>query len=60
MRLTPPKKVVFLVALVLAIVALLAFLLPTFPVLSILNPFSFWIMTAAYVLLAAGNYFKGF
>ncbi len=60
MRLTPPKKVVFIIALVLAVVALLATLLPTVVVLSAIAPYAFWVALAAWALLAAGNYFKGF
>lgn len=56
MKLTPPKQVVFKVALLLAILALVS----VFVAIPFVSAYSFWIMTAAYVLLAAGNYFKGF
>lgn len=53
MRLTPPKQVVFFISLVLAIIGLLVF---TGTISLGVDPF--WIMAAAYALLALGNLLK--
>ncbi len=54
MRLSAPKKTTFYVAVVLALVALVA----QFDVF--LGGYEFWLAFAAFVILAAGNYLKGF
>lgn len=56
MRLNPPKKIVFYISVVLAVVGLIASLV-TIPFLS---GFAFWLVLAAYILLALGNVLKGF
>jgi len=56
MRLNPPKKIVFLLSLILAILAVVGH----FVVIPFVTLYQFWILLAAWVLLAAGNYFKGF
>lgn len=55
MNLSAPTMVVFLISLVVAIVGLLSALaiLPALPISA------FWIMTVAFVILAAGCLLKG-
>jgi len=56
MKLSAPKKIVFWVALVLAVIALLATLVGfDVPLLG-----AFWTAMVAFVLLALGNILKGF
>ncbi len=56
MRLSKPKNITFILALILAVLALLGvvFAVPT------LSTYAFWLMTAAFVILAAGVFFKDF
>ena len=56
MRLTPPKKIVFIIALILAVLAVVS----VFVAIPFVSTYSFWVAFAAWALLAAGNYFKGF
>jgi hypothetical protein len=56
MKLTPPKKSTFYVALLLAVLALVG----TFVAIPVVSTYAFWLALAAYVVLAAGNYVKGF
>lgn len=54
MKLSEPKIITFLIAVVLAVVGLLGQLfIPAWA------PFAFWIVLVAFVLLAAGNLIKG-
>jgi hypothetical protein len=55
MKLTAPTRIVFLVALILAVVALLA----VFAVVPALPVQPFWIMTAAFAILAAATLLPG-
>jgi hypothetical protein len=58
-RLTPPSNLVFLISLVLAVVAVVS---EFFKIPSIgpwVHEHKFWIMTAAYALLAAGVLLRG-
>ncbi|GAA4523798.1 hypothetical protein GCM10023174_06310 [Chelativorans composti] len=55
MKLNAPTQVMFFVALVIAVVALLA----AFAVLPALPVQPFWIMTAAYVVLAISTIVPG-
>jgi hypothetical protein len=56
MRLTPPSVILFLISLACAVLALL----PVFGVAAVTLPVSaFWLMTAAWGLLAAGALFRG-
>ncbi len=55
MKLNAPTKLIFLISAVLAIAAFLSIHV-TIPYIS---GHAFWTMTAAYVVLAAGNIFKG-
>jgi len=61
MKLSAPKKGIYLIALILAIVVLVAKLVPALS--SLIPPIImnnlFWGMTAAYVLLFLGTTFKG-
>lgn len=57
MQLTPPTKMVFYIALILAVAGLLGAL----GVVSALGgTIAFWLAFAGYVLLALGNAMKGF
>jgi hypothetical protein len=56
MQLTPPKKIVFYISLLLAVLALIG----QFVDLPIVTEYDFWTAMVAYVLLAAGNAVKGF
>jgi hypothetical protein len=62
MKLSAPKIGVFYVAAILAVIAIVAAVLAI--VASVTIPFvtvySFWILTIAFVLLAAGVCLKGF
>ncbi|EKF19656.1 hypothetical protein [Nitratireductor pacificus] len=55
MVLNAPTKLIFLLSLIIAVVALIA----AFNVLSFIPVAAVWIMTIAYLLLAAGVLFKG-
>jgi hypothetical protein len=56
MELSAPTKVVFIIAVVLAIISLL-------PVIGIplgaLGVYSYWLLLVGFVVLAAGNLLKG-
>nr|WP_295883394.1 hypothetical protein [uncultured Devosia sp.] len=56
MNLSAPTQLMFIIAVVLAIVALVGYFVPT---IAIIGVYSFWIMTAAFVVLAAGVLFRG-
>lgn len=56
MKLTPPKQSTFWIALVVAVVGLLGAL----GIVGALAPYAFWLALVAYVVLAAGNFVKGF
>ncbi len=61
MRLTPPKKIVFWIALILAVLALVGYFLAVFVSgMTVLLYVGFWLALAGYVLLALGNALKGF
>ena len=61
MRLTPPKKIVFWIALILAVLALVGYFLAVFVSgMTVLLYVGFWLAMAGYVLLALGNALKGF
>ena len=55
MRLNPPKKITFWIAVILAAVGFIAYFLP----IPILSTLSFWLVVAGFVLLALGNTVKG-
>lgn len=56
MKLTPPKKVTFWVAIVLGLLGLLA----SFVSIPVVSGFSFWFVFAGFALLALGLTVKGF
>ena len=57
MRLTPPKKIVFIISLILVIISIVAAHLVYIPFVTL---YSFWFMLVGYILLAAGVALKGF
>jgi hypothetical protein len=56
MRLTPPKKIVFIISLILVIISLVAHFIH----IPFVTLYHYWIMLVGYVLLAAGVALKGF
>lgn len=54
-RLNAPTQVVFLISVILAILAVIAI----FVTVPIISGYSFWVMTAAFVILAASCVLKG-
>jgi len=56
MELSAPTKIVFIIAIVLAVISLL-------PVIGIplgaLGAYSYWLLLVAFVVLVAGNVLKG-
>ena len=56
MQLTPPKRIVFYISLLLAVLAIVEY----FTDLPLVGGYEFWLAFVAYVLLAAGNAVKGF
>jgi uncharacterized membrane protein len=56
MRLTPPKKIVFMISLILAIISIVA----TFVDIPVASDYEYWIMVVAWAILAAGVFLKGF
>jgi hypothetical protein len=55
MSLSAPTQIVFIIALIIAIIALLMF----FNVITFIPIAAFWVMTAAYVILAVACMIKG-
>ncbi len=53
MKLNPPKKITYYVAVILALVGLI------FQFIAVVNPISFWLLLVAFILLAAGNVVQG-
>lgn len=56
MRLTPPKKIIFIISLILAIISLVAH----FVNIPVATQYQYWIMVAAWLLLTLGVALKGF
>jgi len=54
MKLSAPKKIVWLISLVLAVLGVV------FSFAGILTDYNFWIVVVAYVLLFLGTVLKGF
>jgi hypothetical protein len=56
MQLSAPTKIVFIIAVILAVISLL-------PVIGIavgvLGAYSYWLLLIAFIVLAAGSLFKG-
>jgi hypothetical protein len=61
MRLSAPTKVIFLITLVIAAVTIVAVLASALGIVTIpfVVPYAFWLITAAYILLALGVTLKG-
>lgn len=57
MKLTPPKKIVFLISLILVIISIVA---AQFVFIPFVTVNSYWILLVGYILLAAGVALKGF
>jgi hypothetical protein len=55
MKLTPPKKITFWIAIVLGLLGLLG----SVGVIAVLAPFAFWLVFIGLVLLALGLLVKG-
>lgn len=53
MKLNPPKKITYYVAVILAVLGLI------FQFIAALNPISFWVLLVAFILLALGNFVQG-
>ena len=47
---------IFIIAVVIAVIALIGYFVPT---IAIIGVYSFWIMTVAFIVLAAGVLFRG-
>lgn len=62
MKLSAPKKIVWLIALILAVLAVIVKLVPGARDLvpPIILKYDFWVMTVAYALLFLGTTLKGF
>lgn len=56
MKLNPPKHVTFYIAIVVAVLGVIA----SFVAIPVLSAFSFWLVVAAFVILAAANVLEGF
>lgn len=56
MKLNAPKKVTWLVAVVLGVLGILAF----FVTIPFVSAYAFWFVVVAFVLLALATYLKGF
>ncbi|MGO9134972.1 MAG: hypothetical protein ACLP8A_13135 [Methylovirgula sp.] len=59
-RLTPPSNVVFVISLILAVLAVVSVFFHIPSIGSYVAGHRFWIMTAAYALLAAGVILRKF
>ena len=55
MRLTPPKEIVFYIAVALAVIGLIV----TIVQVPGLTPLAFWIVLLGFIVLAAGNTVTG-
>ncbi len=55
MKLSPPKQVTFIIAVVLGLVGLVA----SFVAIPVLSPYAFWLVFVGLVVLAAGNMMEG-
>ena len=55
MNLSAPTQLIFIIAVVIAVLALIG----SFVVIPFVSAYAFWLMTLAFVVLAAGVLFKG-
>ena len=56
MKLTPPTKIVFWLATILAVLGIIG----NFVALPLIGGYEFWLLAAGFVLLWLGNTLKGF
>lgn len=56
MRLNAPKKIVWMISLILAVVSIVGM----FVVIPFVTVYAFWIMGVAWLLLFLGSWLKGF
>lgn len=56
MRLNAPKKITWIIAVVLGVLGVLA----SFVTIPFVSTYAFWFVTVAFVLLALATYLKGF
>lgn len=56
LNLNAPTQLMFIIAVVLALIALVGYFVPT---IAIIGVYAFWIMTLAFIVLAAGVLFRG-
>jgi hypothetical protein len=56
MKLSAPKKNVFIVSLVLFILGLAG----SFAVIPVVSAYAFWLLVVAFIILMLGNLLKGF
>lgn len=56
MRLNAPKKIVWMISLILAIISLIAF----FVAIPFVSGITYWVMGVAWLLLFLGSFLKGF
>lgn len=55
MRLTPPKKIIWILSLIIAVVSIVA----QFVFIPYVSAYSFWVMGVAWLLMFIGVTFKG-
>jgi hypothetical protein len=55
MNLSPPTTAVFIISVVLAVLAIIG----TFVAIPLISGNAFWVAIIAYIILAAGNLFRG-
>ena len=55
MNLSPPTTAVFIISVVLAVLAIIG----TFVAIPVISANAFWVAIIAYIILAAGNLFRG-
>lgn len=56
MRLSAPKKIVWMISTIIAVVAIVAW----FVTIPFVSAYAFWVMGVAWLLLFLGAYLKGF
>lgn len=56
MKLNAPKKIVWMIALILGILGILGYLIP----IPVVTGLAFWLVTVGFVLLVLGTTLKGF
>ena len=56
MRLNAPKKIVWLISLILAVISLIGY----FIAIPVLSGIAFWVMGVAWLLLFLATFLKGF